>query len=1109
MKQPIVFSLCLLLLNLFSINLQGQSTGEKTLLLRMPTISESSVAFVYGGDIWIADKDGQNPRRVTINPGVESHPIFSPDGSRIAFTGNYDGNTDVYTVSIHGGEPQRITNHPTADILRGWIDNNSVYFTTTREFTYSLGSRLYQKSFDDKSSKPLSMPQATQGSPSKDGRYWAYIKNTDPTERDRVAFKRYRGGGMPSIWIFDTKTHEVDTIPGGACNDVKPLWINDKVYFLSDREKVVNIYSYDIKSKQVEKLTNFQDYDVRTLQGREGELVFEYKGGIHLLNLQTNQVKEIPVYIQADALYKRTKYVDMSRGIRSFSISPTGQRAVFEARGEIYTVPREKGDARNISNSPGTHERFPSWSPDGKWISYLSDKNGKYELVLRDQFAKKEPEYYSLGIQLFNFQPIWSPDSKKLFFNDAHLNLYYIDITTKDVVLVDTDDAASITGRTGNHFTPSWSPDSQWITYVKSLDNGVRTLFVYDLKSAKAHQVTDGMSAVSQPVFSRDGKFIFFSASTNTGLTNSGLHMSAYDRHPSYNVYAFILSKDTPSLFPFESDEEKVKEDATAKDEGEQKQDKKDGKEKDNSTKKKSDKKKSEKSEKEKSDKPSIKIDFDQVERRIVALPLPSGSYRLDGTVDGKLVYQRGSTLGAYNIKNQKDEKLADNIRTFTISADGKRMLYSSGRDFFIVPAGVKVSPNNGKINLSNIRQLVDPVAEWNQIFNEVWAMQKEFFYVENMHGADWDAIKEKYSKFLPYVSHRSDLGYLLNEMMGEMVVGHNYIYPGDEPSSPSVSTGVLGADLLQDKGYYKISKIYDTQNWNPSLYAPLAQPGMKAQEGNYIVGIDGQDLKHTENIYQLLEFKVDKQVVLHLNSKPEFGGSWEVTVKPISFGKEMGLRTMAWVEGNRKKVDRLSDGQIAYVYMPNTGREGYDYFNRYYFSQMDKKALLIDERNNGGGSVADYVIDLLSRELISGWGIRDGKPFTTPGNGIYGPKAMIINEDAGSGGDMMPYMFRFKGLGKLVGRTTMGILVGISGYPPLIDGGRITSPNFGVFDLNGNYIIENEGVAPDIFIEQTPKEILQGKDPQLEKTVEILLEEMKTYPYKTIKKPIDPVRVN
>lgn len=1109
MKQPIVFSLCLLLLNLLSINLQGQSADEQTLLLRMPTISEHSVAFVYGGDIWVADKDGKNPRRVTINPGVESHPIFSPDGSRIAFTGNYDGNTDVYTVSIHGGEPQRITHHPTADILRGWIDNNSVYFTTTREFTYSLGSRLYQKSIGDKSSKPLSMPQATQGSPSKDGRYWAYIKNTDPTERDRVAFKRYRGGGMPSIWIFDTKTHEVDTIPGGACNDVKPLWINEKVYFLSDREKVVNIYSYDIKSKQVEKLTNFQDYDVRTLQGRDGELVFEYKGGIHLLNLQSNQVKEIPVYIQADALYKRTKYVDMSSGIRSFSISPTGQRALFEARGEIYTVPREKGDARNISNSPGSHERFPSWSPDGKWISYLSDKNGKYELVLRDQFAKKDPEYYSLGTQLFNFQPIWSPDSKKLFFNDAHLNLYYIDITTKDVVLVDTDGAASITGRTSNHFTPSWSPDSQWITYVKSLDNGVRTLFVYDLKSAKKHQVTDGMSSVSQPVFSRDGKYIFFSASTNTGLTNSGLHMSAYDRYPSYNVYAFILSKDTPSLFPFESDEEKVKDDAASKEGEEQKEDKNDGKGKDDSGKNKSDKKKSEKSEKAKSDKPSIKIDFDQVERRIVALPLPSGSYRLDGTVEGKLVYQRGSTLGAYNIKDQKDEKLADNVRSFTVSADGKRMLYSSGRDFFIVPAGVKVSPNNGKINLSNIRQLVDPVAEWNQIFNEVWAMQKEFFYVENMHGANWDAIKEKYSKFLPYVSHRSDLGYLLNEMMGEMVVGHNYIYPGDEPSSPSVSTGVLGADLLQDKGYYKISKIYDTQNWNPSLYAPLAQPGMKAQEGNYIVGIDGQDLKHTESIYQLLEFKVDKQVVLHLNSKPEFDGSWEVTVKPISFGNEMGLRTMAWVEGNRKKVDRLSDGQIAYVYMPNTGREGYDYFNRYYFSQMDKKALLIDERNNGGGSVADYVIDLLSRELISGWGIRDGKPFTTPGNGIYGPKAMIINEDAGSGGDMMPYMFRFKGLGKLVGRTTMGILVGISGYPPLIDGGRITSPNFGVFDLNGNYIIENEGVAPDIFIEQTPKEILQGKDPQLEKTVEILLEEMKTYPYKTIKKPIDPVRVN
>ena len=426
-----------------------------------------------------------------------------------------------------------------------------------------------------------------------------------------------------------------------------------------------------------------------------------------------------------------------------------------------------------------------------------------------------------------------------------------------------------------------------------------------------------------------------------------------------------------------------------------------------------------------------------------------------------------------------------------------------------MVNAGQKPAPNSGKINLDDIQIEVDPAAEWKQIFNEVWAMQKEFFYVEYMHGADWNAVKAKYEKFLPYVNHRSDLGYLLNEMMGELVVGHAYIYPGDEPSSPSVSTGTLGADLEYVNGVYKINKIFSTLDWNPSFKAPLAVPGLNIEEGQYIVAVNGVKLTAEENLYKLLENKVNKQVLLKVNSKPSLDGAREVVVKPISFGQEIALRQTDRIEANRKKVDELSNGQIAYVYMPNTGREGYTNFNRYYFSQMDKKALLLDERNNGGGSVADYVIDLLSRDLIAGWKIRDGRPFTTPGNGIYGPKAMIINENAGSGGDMMPYMFRHKGLGKLVGRTTMGILVGISGYPALLDGGSITSPNFGVFDLKGNYIIENQGVAPDVFVEQMPKDLLEGRDPQLEKTVQLLLEEMKTYPYKTIKAPADPIRVN
>lgn len=1077
----------------------GAKAQEETILLRNPDISDQHIAFVYAGDIWLADKNGDNPRRLTVNPGVEENPRFSPDGQQIAFTGNYDGNTDVYVVSIHGGTPKRVTFHPSADVLRGWLNNNEVYFTSTREFTYSLGSRLYKTSLNGELAKPLLMPEAYQGSPSPDGRYWAYIKNTDPTERDRVAFKRYRGGGMPSIWIFDTQTQDVETIPGERSNDVKPVWLGSKVYFLSDRDKIVNIFSYDTQTKAVEKLTNYKDYDVRTLSGKGNQLTFEYAGRLHILDVANKKANSLTIRVHADAMYKRPHYVDMGRDIRSYTISPTGQRALFENRGEIFSVPKEKGDARNISNSPGSHERFPAWSPNGKWISFISDKNGKYELVLRDQMAKDEPVYIPLGQTAFYYQPTWSPDSKKLFYNDAHLNLYYVDIETKKTTLVDNDQLSSTTGRTYNHFQPSWSYDSNWIAYVKSIGNGVRTLFIYNLDTKQSTQVTDGMSSVSQPSFSRDGKYLFFSASTNTGLTNSGLHMTAYERDVNYNVYAFILSKETPSLFTNESDEEKVAE--------EKKEDKKKEADKEGD-KKEEDGKSAAKSNDKKSDKPQTKIDLDHINNRIVALPLPPGRYGLNGATENLLMYMRGNTIGAFDLKKLEDKTLVDNASGFDISADGKKMIYRSNRDFFIVNAGQKPAPGNGKISFNNTKQLVDPEAEWRQIFHEVWAMQKEFFYVENMHGVDWNAMKKKYEKFLPYVGHRSDLGYLLNEMMGEMVVGHNYIYPGDEPSTPSVSTGALAADFEPEDNGYKITRIYTTLDWNPSFKAPLAEPGLNILTGQYIVSVNGVAVNKSINIYQLLENTVGKQITLKINSTPSQDGAREVIVKPISFAGEMSLRRMDWVESNRKKVEELSNGQIAYIYMPNTGPEGYTYFNRYYFSQMDKKALLLDERNNGGGSVADYVIDLLSRELISGWRIRDGKSFTTPGNGIYGPKAMIINENAGSGGDMMPYMFRFKGLGKLVGRTTMGILVGISGYPPLLDGGRITSPNFGIFDLDGNYIIENEGVAPDIFVEQMPKDLLQGRDPQLEKTVNLLLEEMKTYPYRELKDPKDPVRV-
>ena len=1060
-------------------------TGE-TLLLRMPTVSTSHIAFVYGGDIWVASKDGSNPRRLTINPAVEQNPVFSPNGKLIAFTGNYDGNTDVYVIPVEGGAPKRVTSHPSADIVRGWLNNDEVYFTATRDYNYALSPRMHSTNLDGTNEKALPMPEATQGSPSADKRYWAYIKNTDPTDRANVAFKRYRGGGMPQVWIFDTKSKNIEIIPESGANNVKPQWLGDKVYFLSDKELTLNLFSYDTKTKKTEKLSNFNDYDIKSLIAGSGSLAFEQGGKIHLLDVATNKISTVSITIQADAPYKRQHYVELATDVRSFEISPKGVRALFESRGEIFSVPKEKGDARNISNSPGSYEKYPAWSPDGKYISYLSDKNGKYQLVLQNQVTKGESEYIDLGSSHFYFQPIWSPDSKKLCYSDSHLNLYYIDINAKKPILVKQDILGSHTNRTYNQLQPAWSSDSKWISYVATLPSTVSAIYLYQLEKASHIQITDGMSNAENPTFSRDGKYLFFMASTDVGLTNSGLHMSAYQRPVSYSAYALILSKKTPSLYKTESDEETVK---AEEKETPKKDDKKDVKAP------------------VVAEKP-VEVDLDDLSNRIISLPLSTGVSGIDGAVDGHLLFIRNGELNTLELSKMEIKMLVPGISGVSVSGDGKSMMFSQKGSYYIVAAAQKpATPETGKLKLEGIKVLVDPTAEWKQMYEEVWQMEKEYFYAENMHGADWLAVKAKYAKFLPYVNHRADLAYVFNEMMGEMVVGHNYIYPGDEPTAPAVGVGMLGADYEIDNGFYKIKKIFNRLDWNPSFKAPLAEPGLNIKEGDYIVAVNGIPLTSATSIYSLFDFKTGKQVAIKVNSKPSLEGAREVVVVPIGMASEMELRKMEWVERNRKRVDQLSNGQIAYVYMPNTGADGYTYFNRYYFSQMDKKALLMDERNNGGGWVADYVIDLLSRDLVSYWAIRDGKSFTTPGNGIFGPKAMIINENAGSGGDMMPYMFKNKGLGKLVGRTTMGILVGISGYPTLLDGGRITSPNFGIYDTSGKWIIENEGVAPDIFVEQTPKDLLEGKDPQLERTIKVLQEEMKTYKYPNVMKPKDPVR--
>lgn len=1075
------------LLTAGSLTAQAQS---ETKLLRNPAVSEKHIAFMYAGDIWIAHRDGSSPTRLTVNPAFEQDPYFSPDGKWIAFTGNYDGNFDVYVIPVEGGDPQRVTYHPARDLVRGWIGNDRILFAsgatsptmrTTQLFSVSIKGGLPQVH--------AKIPEATQGAVSADGRFTAYIKNPDPTEGSTSTwrpFKRYRGGYMPRIWIFNNATTQIEEIPAGNSNNIRPVWVGKSVYFLSDRNHTMNIFRYDTDSKQVTQVTKFTGEDVKTLTTDGKTLAFEQGATIHLLNPSGNTVTDVPVHIRADIPYKRPHYEKIT-SFERVNISPTGQRLLVQGRGEIFSIPKEKGDVRNISNSPGSHEREPAWSPDGKWISYLSDKDGNYKLVLRDQKALKDPVEIELGKTVYYFAPTWSPDSKKLVFSDAHFNLYYLDVASKKVTKIATYSNGSIPSGSSNVFAPGWSPDSRYITYVNAQPNGFDAVYLYSIASGKNAQVSDGMSDAGNPTFSADGKYVFFPASTNSGMAISGLHMLTYERKVTSNIYAALLSKSTPTIFTPESDEETVKE------ENKDKEKEKDKEKKDTS----------------KTAKPTPSdVDFDGIQDRVIALPLPAGNYRsLNGLVKDKLFYISDDEIRYYDLKERKSETFAKGYG-YTVSADGKKILLASGGNYHIVDAGRKPGAGEGKVDVSGVSLLVDPVAEWKQIFDEVYKIEKDFFYVKNMHGVDWDANKKRYEKLLPYVSNRADLTYLLNEMMSEMVVGHNYVGAGDFPQGPNVSTGLLGADYEISNGKYRIAKIYGTERWYPANKAPLSVPGLDVKEGDYILAVNGRPLTEDMNISQLLEGKVGNQVLLKVNGQPNESGAREIVVEPVSLQGEMALRLSDWVENNRRKVEQLSDGKIAYVYMLNTGQEGYTSFNRMYFAQTDKKALLLDERFNGGGSVADYVIDILDREVLSYWGVRDGRSFTTPGNSIYGPKAMLINEYAGSGGDMMPWMFSQKKLGKLVGKRTMGILVGISGYPSLIDGGFVTSPSFGIYDTKGNWIIENYGTPADVDVEQTPADVIAGRDPQLEKGVQVLLEELKTKSYEPVPKPADPVRV-
>lgn len=1080
----------LILLSIMSIDSSFSSAqGGKPLLMRNPTLSRTHIAFVYAGDLWIVPRDGGEASRLTTGEGVETTPLFSPDGRTIAFTGEYDGNMDVYTIPAIGGIPKRVTYHPGADVLQGWTpDGKELMFLSQRNSYSGRFARLFRIPVDGTFPTEIPLPMAYEGSFSPDASKLAYV----PIQRAFAAWKRYRGGMTTPIWIANLSDSAVERVPRDNSNDFNPMWIGDKVYFLSDRNGPITLFSYDTRTKLVTQLIQNNGLDIKSASAGPDSIVYEQFGSLNLFDLKSGKSKPVNVSISGDMLGLRSKFEKVAQRVQNAHLSPTGARAIFEARGEILSVPAEKGDARNLTNTTAVAERDPSWSPDGKWIAYFSDESGEYELHLRNQTGMGDVRKINLGNPpSFYYSPTWSPDSKKIVYSDKRLNLWYVDIEKGTPVKVDS------LPRGGGGIGVSWSPDSRWLTYVKPLKSWYNAVFVYSLEEGKSTQITDGMSDADAAEFDKGGKYIFFTASTDIGPRLFGFDMSGYPQRPTRSVYACVLRKDLPSPLAPESDEEKVAE--------EKKDEPKPEAAAAAATAPKTP---------EKKEPPKVGIDFDNIGQRIVALPIPALNFVGLISVKANTLFiaefpssagpgPAGVTIHKFDLDKRKLDKVIDNVATFDVSANGEKMLFRQGPGWFIAATAQPVKPGEGRIKVEDLEVHVDPKAEWNQMYREAWRIERDFFYDPNHHGLDLKATARKYEPYLESLAHRADLNYLFQEMLGELTVGHLYVQGGDVPDPKRVPGGLLGADYKIENGRYRFSRIFNGENWNPQLKAPLTQPGVNVAAGDYLLAVKGRNLTAADNIYQFFEGTAGKQVTIKVGPNPDGSGSRDVTVVPIT--SEMGLRNLSWIEENRRKVDQMSGGKLAYVYLPDTAQGGYTFFNRYFFSQLDKDGAVIDERFNSGGQAADYVIDYLRKPLMSFWAVRDGEDWRQPFGTMPGPKVMLVNEYSGSGGDYMPYMFRRAGIGPLIGKRTWGGLVGIGGYPSLIDGGSVTAPHFAFYSPEGKWEIENHGVAPDVDIEFDPKAWREGRDIQLEKGVQMLLDDLKKNPPKKYQRPAYP----
>jgi tricorn protease len=1081
------------------------AAADEPLLLQKPTLSKTHIVFAYAGDLWSVAREGGAAARLTSGTGTETDPAFSPDGTRIAFTGEYDGNVDVFVIPASGGVPKRLTWHPAADRVLGWTpDGKRILFGSART-AYSRYGEIFSVPAEGGVEEKLPLPSGYEASMSADGQSIAY----EPTGKAFQMWKRYRGGRTTRIWLAKLSDSSVTKVPRTNSNDFNPMWAGDRVYFLSDRNGPATLFYYDVKTKAVHEAIANQGLDLKSASLGPDAIVYEQFGGISLYDLRTGKSKPVAIRVQGDFPELRSKLVNVGRRLSAAAISPNGARAVFTARGEIISVPAEKGDPRNLTNTPGVMEREPQWSPDGKSIAYLSDESGEYALHIRPQSGAGEVKKIELKAGFYR-SPKYSPDSKKIALVDSFARLFYVDLETGKQVEVGQD---TYQMRTGD-ISGEWSPDSKWLAYSKVLPNELSAIHLFSLADGKSTQVTDGLSDATNPVFDKDGKYLYFTASTNSG-ESLGLDIHAVARTSTSSVYLAVLDKTQPSPFAPESDEEKA---ADEKKPGDAPKPDTAGGAPPASGAKPAEPSKP---------KADVKVDLDGIDQRILSMPMPPRRYTAlqvgkAGTLlalegPGPDATGPGMTVHRYDLKARKGDVPLTGVTSFQMSAGGEKALYRQGENWMIAalrpmpPSSAGAAPppatppagGQGALKTSGIEVRVDPVEEWKQMYREAWRVERDWFYDRNLHGLDVKAAEKKYEPYLRNVSSREDLTYLFQEMLGNMTVSHMGTGGGDTPEVKRVQTGLLGADYEVAGGRYRFSRVYNGENWNPQLRAPLTQPGVNVKAGEYLLAVNGREVHPPENVYSFFEGMADKSVLIRVGADASGAGAREVSVVPVA--DESRLRNLAWIEENRRKVDQMTGGKVAYIYMPDTANGGLTAFNRYFYAQIGKQAAIVDERFNGGGLLATDIAEILNRKPMSAASNRVGSELVQP-QGIFGPKVMIINERAGSGGDAMPWYFKRAGVGKLIGTRTWGGLVGMAGGPPLMDGGFVGAPSSGIYNpLTGEWEVENIGVAPDIEVEQDPALVRKGHDPQLEKAVEVALEELKKNPPPVLRRPAFP----